>query len=242
MRVRLEVRPPDDEALNLIGGITCRTCAGRGSGPFRLDGFRWHKEERELLDAYRLWLHPSLRAGNGPDRGGLTDAADLGPVFRRMRRKSYFANTVTMMGGTAVAQGITFLGTLILARFYLPSHFGVFSMFTGLVSLISVWSSLRYEIAVTLPERDEDAAALVQFSILIVCFVSLLILVLVIAAGHQVLTKLRMEDRFPAFPASGSSAGGLLQHFVQLVLRSHVSRLVLALRRNPCHGSGALIA
>lgn len=101
------------------------------------------------------------------------------------------------MGGTAVAQGITFLGTLILARFYLPSHFGVFSMFTGLVSLISVWSSLRYEIAVTLPERDEDAAALVQFSILIVCFVSLLILVLVIAAGHQVLTKLRMEDLLP---------------------------------------------
>lgn len=117
--------------------------------------------------------------------------------FGRMRRKAFFAHTVTMMSGTAVAQGITLLGTLILARFYLPFHFGVFSMFAGLVSLVSVWSSFRYEIAVTLPEKDEDAAALVQFSILIVGFVSLLLLVLLITAGHPILVMLRMEELLP---------------------------------------------
>ncbi|NPU86194.1 MAG: oligosaccharide flippase family protein [Syntrophaceae bacterium] len=120
--------------------------------------------------------------------------------FGRMRRKAFFAHTVTMMGGTAVAQVITLLGTLILARFYLPSHFGVFSMFAGLVSLVSVWSSFRYEIAVTLPEKDEDAAALVQFSLLIVCSVSLVTLVLVIAAGRWLLPVSRIQDLHPWLP------------------------------------------
>lgn len=118
----------------------------------------------------------------------------------RMRRKSFFANTVTMISGTAVAQGITFLGTLILARFYLPSHFGVFSMFAGLVSLVSVWSSFRYEIALTLPEEDEDAAALAQFSLLIVCSVSLVALVLAVATGRWLPLGSRIQDLQPWLP------------------------------------------
>jgi O-antigen/teichoic acid export membrane protein len=114
--------------------------------------------------------------------------------FGRMQRKAFFAHTVTMMSGTAIAQAITLIGTLLLARFYLPPHFGVFSMFAGVVSLISVWSSLRYEIAVTLPAKDEDARSLVQFSLLIVGSVSLLVLVLVIAAGDRILALLHLED------------------------------------------------
>ena len=103
----------------------------------------------------------------------------LDRFFHRMRRKSFFAHTVTMMGGTAVAQGIALLGTLVLARFYLPSHFGVFSMFAGVVSLIGILSAFRYEVAIPLPEDEEDAAVLARFSLLILGSVSLVVLVLV---------------------------------------------------------------
>lgn len=116
---------------------------------------------------------------------------------RRMRRKSFFAHTATMMGGTAVAQGITLLGTLVLARFYLPSHFGLFSMFAGVVSLIGILSAFRYEVAVTLPENEEDAAALVQLCLLIIGSISLLMLFLILLAGMWTLDELGMEDLRP---------------------------------------------
>ncbi|PKN34770.1 MAG: glycoside hydrolase [Deltaproteobacteria bacterium HGW-Deltaproteobacteria-19] len=46
--------PSDDEALNLIGGITMQDVRGKRERALQArDGFGWHKEERELLDAYR---------------------------------------------------------------------------------------------------------------------------------------------------------------------------------------------
>jgi len=122
--------------------------------------------------------------------------------FHRMRRKSFFAHTVTMMGGTAVAQGIALLGTLVLARFYLPSHFGVFSMFAGVISLIGILSAFRYEVAIPLPEEEEDAATLARFSLLILGIVSLVILLIVVFAciWMSPWIRVRFIDLRPGLP------------------------------------------
>ncbi|USG67133.1 oligosaccharide flippase family protein [Brevibacillus ruminantium] len=80
-----------------------------------------------------------------------------------------------LAGGTALAQGLTFLVTPFLSRLYLPEEFGVFAVFTSLLSIFVVLASLRYEWAIPLPKEEESAANLLALSLLITGTIALLI-------------------------------------------------------------------
>lgn len=72
-----------------------------------------------------------------------------------------------LAGGTVLAQGLSFLVTPVLSRLYLPEEFGVFAVFTSLLSILVVLASLRYEWAIPLPKEEESAANLLALSLLI---------------------------------------------------------------------------
>jgi O-antigen/teichoic acid export membrane protein len=61
------------------------------------------------------------------------------------------------MTGTAIAQGITVIAVPFLSRLYSPENFGVLSIFVGIGSTLSVWAALRYELAIVIPEKQEDS-------------------------------------------------------------------------------------
>ena len=61
---------------------------------------------------------------------------------------------------------ITVAAAPILTRLYGPESFGVLATFASILALLNVVSSLRYELAIAVPEDDEDAIALVWL-----CFV-----------------------------------------------------------------------
>ena len=78
------------------------------------------------------------------------------------------------MMGTAIAQLITFASSPLLTRLFSPSDYAAFAIFFSLNSTISVVASARYNLAIPLPEKDADAINLLQLSVLIAVFVSLL--------------------------------------------------------------------
>lgn len=83
------------------------------------------------------------------------------------------------MIGTTIAQAIPIAISPILTRIYTPEDFGVFALYIAIASIVAVVSTLRYELAIMLPQEESDAANIVVLSILIAFGTSLLILALV---------------------------------------------------------------
>ena len=87
-----------------------------------------------------------------------------------------FARSVTLLaGGTALGQAITVLVSPILTRLYTPEDFGVLAVYSSILGIFLVVASWRYELAIPLPEKDEDAINLVVLSLGIVVLMSLLV-------------------------------------------------------------------
>ena len=73
-----------------------------------------------------------------------------------------------LAGGTAGGQLIFILASPILTRLYTPESFGVLATFTAILALINALSSLRYELAITVPEDDGEAKDLVWLCVVLV--------------------------------------------------------------------------
>lgn len=87
---------------------------------------------------------------------------------------SFFRNVLVLMSGTALAQVITAAVAPILTRLYDPSAFGLFGLYASIVGIIGAVPTMRYDQALMLPKRTEDAATLAGVSGLCVVGVSIL--------------------------------------------------------------------
>ena len=75
-------------------------------------------------------------------------------------------NTGLLVGGTAIAQVITFLATLFLTKLYAPESFGLLSLCTSFISAFLPLSTLRYDKAIVIAEDEKEVYGLVALSFL----------------------------------------------------------------------------
>tara|TARA_R100000935_G_C2838215_1_gene169412 strand:- start:2895 stop:4163 length:1269 start_codon:yes stop_codon:yes gene_type:complete len=90
---------------------------------------------------------------------------------------SFVKNVSILVGGTAFAQLITIILLPVLTRLYSPEDFGILAVYLSFVSLISVVSCLRLEIAIPIPKEDKDAITLFVLSLVSVIVITLLTIV-----------------------------------------------------------------
>lgn len=98
---------------------------------------------------------------------------------RYLQKGSFAVNVATLTMGTVIAQTITIAMSPILTRLYLPADFGNFALYISIVSTLSVIATGRYELAIVLPEKDEDAFCLVVLSAIFSLLSSIIILFIV---------------------------------------------------------------
>jgi len=79
----------------------------------------------------------------------------------------FLRNFLTLFFGSVIAQAIPLLAAPFLARLFSPNDFGIYEAFTALATVIAVAASMRYELAIVLPQRDEDA-----FSIMVLAAIA----------------------------------------------------------------------
>lgn len=79
----------------------------------------------------------------------------------------------TLAGGTAVGQAMAILASPVLTRLYGPADFGVLTVYVSLLTLTLTVASLRYEMAIPLPEEDSTGANLLALSLAIVIAIGL---------------------------------------------------------------------
>jgi len=83
------------------------------------------------------------------------------------------------MTGTTIAQAIPIAISPILTRIYTPEDFGLFALFIAITSIFGSIANGRYELAIMLPKKDEDAINIFALGFIITSSVSLLLLLLV---------------------------------------------------------------
>ena len=92
-----------------------------------------------------------------------------------MKVRSDFAkNVLTLLTGTTIAQAIPIAVSPILTRIYSAEDFGVLALFIAVSSILSSIATGRYEMAIMLPEKDEDAINVAALGIIISICLSLL--------------------------------------------------------------------
>lgn len=99
---------------------------------------------------------------------------------------SFIRSVGVLVGGTALAHGITAVALPVLSRLYSPADFSALAVFTSLLSIISVAACLRFDVAVTIPHRDTDAANLLALALGCALVVSLLVAVPVLLVPERI--------------------------------------------------------
>lgn len=102
-------------------------------------------------------------------------------MIDRLKPKSEFnKNVITLMTGTTMAQAIPVAISPILTRLYTPQDFGVFTFFLAMTAIFGSIANARYELAIMLPKKDEDAINIFALGFIISTIISFFILILIV--------------------------------------------------------------
>lgn len=105
----------------------------------------------------------------------------------RTKLKSDFTkNVLTLMTGTTIAQAIPIAISPILTRIYTPEEYGVFALYTSIATIAAMAATGKYEMAIVLPKKDEDAINIFVLSTLISFFISLISFIIVYIFNEQI--------------------------------------------------------
>lgn len=98
--------------------------------------------------------------------------------MQKTEQTRFFKNVSILASGSVVSQAILLAVSPILTRLYTPEQFGNFQLFMSLSLLTGVLVTGKLELAIVLPEREEDGRRVTQTSILLSLIISSLVFVL----------------------------------------------------------------
>ncbi|MGC5385185.1 MULTISPECIES: oligosaccharide flippase family protein [Micromonospora] len=103
----------------------------------------------------------------------------------RLAMSSGRRGVLGIAAGSAGGQLLALAAVPLLARLYRPADFGVLAVVAALVLTVGTVAALRFEMAVPLPEREEDARALVRLGLVAAAGTAILASAVVLLAGDR---------------------------------------------------------
>lgn len=82
-------------------------------------------------------------------------------------KSGFRKNIFILLSGTTVAQALPILVTPVLARLFSPGDFGLLYLFAAISSMLAMIATGKYELAILLPEEEEEADQLWALSALL---------------------------------------------------------------------------
>lgn len=106
-------------------------------------------------------------------------------------------NVGILAGGTVFAQGLMALSLPVLTRLYTPADFALLAVYMAILAVLSAVACLRLNLAIPLPERDDQAMVLVVLSLLAAACFGLGVGIVVLADSRAVAAMLRQPGLQP---------------------------------------------
>ncbi len=82
-------------------------------------------------------------------------------------------SVLTLVGGTTIAQVLNFLFAPVTTRLFTPEVFGDLSVFISITGIVGIIVCLRYELAIILPQDDDEGFSLLKLSFIFAAIVSI---------------------------------------------------------------------
>lgn len=115
-------------------------------------------------------------------------------MIKRFMSNDFNKNVLKLMTGATVAQAIPVAISPILTRLYTPEDFGVLALFIAITAIFGSIANARYELAIVLPEKEEDSINTVALCILVALSMSLFLLVITVIFHNEILLLLGNEQ------------------------------------------------
>ncbi len=113
----------------------------------------------------------------------------------KLKSNSEFnSNSLILIIGTTVGQAIPIAISPILTRIYTPEDFGVFAVFLAITAIFSSIANAKYELAIMLPKKDEDAINILALGLFITILLSLFLLFFVIIFNNNIVDILGNKE------------------------------------------------
>lgn len=87
------------------------------------------------------------------------------PWSRLIGKYPILGSLSKMMTGTMIAQIIAFVSQPVIARLYTDQQLGLLATFMAIPMIVASVSALRYDMAIVLPEQENEAATLLRSSL-----------------------------------------------------------------------------
>ena len=108
-------------------------------------------------------------------------------MHNRFKPQSEFSqNVLTLMTGSTLSQAIPIAISPILTRIYTPEDFGLYAVYIAIITILGTIVSGRYELAIMLPKKDEDAINIFALGLVITICLTVLITILVITFNDYI--------------------------------------------------------
>ncbi|MCZ0703001.1 O-antigen/teichoic acid export membrane protein [Natronobacillus azotifigens] len=106
--------------------------------------------------------------------------------IRKLLRNNFSKNVFMIAGGTAIAQVLNLFFSPIITRLYTPDEIGILTIFTSIISILIIASSLRYEIAIPIATKEKQAVNLLVLSFVIL-LLYVVMLIIIVGVGNSFL-------------------------------------------------------
>lgn len=101
----------------------------------------------------------TVSEGQDPTLGGRF------PWWRRFARAHPVLSNIGILAtGTAAGQAIAIAVSVVTARLFTPKAFGEFALYSSVAGIFAVVATLRYDLAIVLPESDDEARLLARLA------------------------------------------------------------------------------
>ena len=114
--------------------------------------------------------------------------------IKKELKSDFSKNFLTLLTGTTIAQALPIAFSPILARIYTPEDFGLSAIFFAIIAIISVFSTGKYELAIIIPVKKEDAINIFFLGFILLSIISLISLVIIIIFNSHITQIIGIEE------------------------------------------------
>ncbi|MCX2741558.1 oligosaccharide flippase family protein [Pontibacter anaerobius] len=111
---------------------------------------------------------------------------EIKSLFRGAIQSEYLKNATKLFTGTALAQVISVAASPVLSRLYTPADFGTFALYNSTLSILLIFCTGRYDVAIVSAKSRTGSINLVSLSFIILGVLTFLISLLLVALHNWI--------------------------------------------------------
>lgn len=115
-------------------------------------------------------------------------------IIQFMKNDTMIKGFSLLLSGSAIAQIFAFIVSPILTRLYTPAEYGINSVFMAILTINSVFATLRIQVPLSITNKDREKSILTNVGFYLTILFSILVLILTSSLGEEISILFDIKD------------------------------------------------